>query len=211
MGGQEGRDLGFAAPLHDFGDVVDLDGVADAAKIFPTGLAVLQGERDGVDAGLSVGLRYDQPSAGTAAHLRDRVIFKQPDRFPQRGPAHPVPFEQRRLGSEDGSDLPAAGGDLVTDGGRQHLGQFAARCFAVESRRPARILVTMMLLQPGGHRFNMSLAQCLRTRSVARGDRGDDLGVIFVHVVDRLNGLICRFRPRFACVSCSQPHQDINK
>ena len=72
------------------------------------------------------GLCDDQPAAGSAAHLRDRVIFEQPHRFAQHRAAHPVALQQRRLGPEDRTDLPAAGGDLVADGGRQHLGQLAA-------------------------------------------------------------------------------------
>lgn len=68
----------------------------------------------------------DQPAAGSAAHVRDRVIFQQPHRFPKHRAAHLVAFQQRCLGPEDRPDLPAAGGDIVANGGRQHLGQLAA-------------------------------------------------------------------------------------
>lgn len=81
----------------------------------------------------------DQPAAGSAAHVRDRVIFQQPHRFPKHRAAHLVAFQQRCLGPEDRPDLPAAGGDIVANGGRQHLGQLAAGRAQDQLLGPARL------------------------------------------------------------------------
>ncbi|CNW50139.1 Uncharacterised protein [Mycobacterium tuberculosis] len=79
------------------------------------------------------------PPAGSAAHVRDRVIFQQPHRFPKHRAAHLVAFQQRCLGPEDRPDLPAAGGDIVANGGRQHLGQLAAGRAQDQLLGPARL------------------------------------------------------------------------
>lgn len=110
----------------------------------------------------------DQPAAGSAAHVRDRVIFQQPHRFPKHRAAHLVAFQQRCLGPEDRPDLPAAGGDIVANGGRQHLGQLAAgrariSCWARRGSRASpvadsRIVAALVLLQPAGYRLNVSFA-----------------------------------------------------
>src|SRR6202008_3953596 len=92
---------------------------------------------DGVDAGLGPRFGDDQAAARSAAHLRDRVIFEQPHRLPQRRAAHPVALQQRRLGPEDRTDLPATGGDIVADGGCQHLSEFAVGWLIVEPPLPA--------------------------------------------------------------------------
>ena len=67
---------GFAAPLDDFGHTVELDGLPDAAKVFASRLAVLQVERDGVDAGLRLRFGDDQSPTGAPAHVCDRVMFE---------------------------------------------------------------------------------------------------------------------------------------
>ncbi|CKR47254.1 Uncharacterised protein [Mycobacterium tuberculosis] len=111
----------------------------------------------------------DHPAAGSAAHVRDRVIFQQPHRFPKHRAAHLVAFQQRCLGPEDRPDLPAAGGDIVANGGRQHLGQLAAGRAQDQLLGPARltrpapvadgrIVAALVLLQPAGYRLNVSFA-----------------------------------------------------
>jgi hypothetical protein len=144
------------------------------------------------------------------------VIFEEPHRFPQHRAAHPVALQQRRFGSEDRTDPQAAVGDVVADGGRQHLGEFAAGSIAVESSHPARLApptpaAGMVFLQPGGHPLDVSFAERLRPRRIPRGDGGDELRVVVVHLVDRLDGLGCRIGPRLQGVSRGEPHQDVDE
>ncbi len=97
------------------------------------GSAVLQVQRDGVNAGLRLGFCHHQPAAGPAPGGGDGVILQQPHRFSKHGAADPIALQQRDLGAEDLPHLPAAAGDVVADRGGQHFGELALRRFAVGS------------------------------------------------------------------------------
>ena len=180
-------------------------------QVFAAGLAVLQIQRDGVNAGLRLRFCHHQPATGSATHFRDGVVFQQPHRFSKHRAAHPVTFQQRDFGPEDLPDPPAAGGDIVPDGSRQHLGELAVRRLAVGSAPLARAAGRLVVLQPRGHRLRVALAQCHGTCRVACGDRGDDASVFTVPPVDRVEGIARGVQSRVFGIPNGQSHQDVDK
>ena len=58
--------LAFAAAGAEWMHIVDLDGLAHQPQVLPTRLAVLQVQRDGVNAGLRLRFCHHQSAAGAA-------------------------------------------------------------------------------------------------------------------------------------------------
>ena len=122
LGGQERPDLGhvvFADPGRDALDAEHLDGEPGVIELARFDLLEVQVDGHRLGHGLRIGRPDEQAAVQSAAHLGQAVMFQEPDRLAEDGPADTVPGDQLHLAAEQVARLVALAGnrllDLVSD------------------------------------------------------------------------------------------------
>ena len=185
-------------PLDDFGHVVDLDGVADATQVFATEACGTAGTTRWCRCWPAPGvLPTTSPPPGPRRMWRPRDIrAAAPLLAAPPGSPDSVPAAQPRCRRPNppASRCAAMSSPMVAASTSASL-PWAPRGGAAprsRARLPAAGDGPAATWSP----TPMAFAQRHGTRGIARGDRGDDGGVVACTMVDRLDGLARGVRPR---------------